>query len=99
MNEIEIVERLTVVEQSTKSAHKRIDTMEKTQNDIQALALSVNDLANTMKHLCEQMCNMQERVKDIESKPSKNWENLIRIIITALTTGLIGVIIGYVTKL
>lgn len=99
MNEIEIVERLTVVEQSTKSAHRRIDTMEKTQNDIQALALSVNDLANTMKHLCEQMCTMQQRVKDIEDKPSKNWENLIRIIITALTTGLIGVIIGYVSKL
>ena len=79
----ELWERLTVVEQSTKSAHHRIDTLDK-------LTESVHIIATETKAMREDVNDITERVDEIEKKPNKRYETVVTAVITALVGGLIG---------
>ena len=46
------------------------------------LTIAVKEIATEMKHLREEQTDINKRLKVIEEKPSKNWDNLIWIIIT-----------------
>ena len=79
--EIECEQRLTKVEESTKSAHHRIDALEGGQKEIRDLALAVNTLALSVKSICEDMTEVNGRVKCIEDKPTKRWDKVIDTLI------------------
>lgn len=81
--EVDCEQRITKVEESTKSAHHRIDALEGGQKEIRDLALSVNTLAMSVKSLCEDMTGVSGRVQELESKPSKRWEQLIYVLVAA----------------
>lgn len=84
----ELWERLTVVEQSTKSAHHRLDSLDK-------LTESVHILAVETKAMREDVTDITERVDEIEKKPTKRYETVVGAIITVL----VGAVIGYVVKM
>lgn len=98
MDELEIENRLTKLEESTKSAHHRIDEMAKTQTEIHQLALAVNSLAGSVEVLCTDMTDVTGRVKCIEDKPAKRWDHLVDIIITAAAGTLFGYLISRMLK-
>ena len=79
----ELWERLTVVEQPTKSAHHRIDTLDK-------LTESVHIIATETKAMREDVNDITERVDEIEKNPNKRYESVVTAVITALVGGLIG---------
>ena len=79
----EMWERLTAVEQSTKSAHHRLDSLDK-------LTESVHILAVETKAMREDVSDITSRVDEIEKKPNKRYERVVTAIITALAGGLIG---------
>ena len=62
------MERLTAVEQSTKSAHHRIDGIEK-------LTESVHIIATETKAMREDVNDITSRVDEIEKRPTKRYEN------------------------
>ena len=74
---------VTAVEQSTKSAHHRIDTLDK-------LTESVHIIATETKAMREDVNDITERVDEIEKKPNKRYETVVTAVITALVGGLIG---------
>ena len=76
-------ERLTAVEQSTKSAHHRIDGIEK-------LTESVHIIATETKAMREDVNDITSRVDEIEKRPNKRYETVVGAILTALVGGLIG---------
>ena len=84
--EKEIVERITAVEQSVKSLHKRQDHSDQ-------LVESVAKMASKMEHMSKEL----DKVNDLESKPAKRWESVIAAIIGAVSgsigTALIGMLI------
>ena len=88
--EKEIVERITAVEQSVKSLHKRQDHSDQ-------LVESVAKMASKMEHMSKELDDVSEKVNDLESKPAKRWESVIAAIIGAaagsIGTALIGMII------
>lgn len=84
----ELWERLTVVEQSTKSAHHRLDSIEK-------LTESVHVIATETKAMREDVNDITSRVDEIEKRPTKRYETVIGAIITVL----VGAVIGYVVKM
>lgn len=84
MDEIKIAERITVVEQSVKSAHHRIDNFEK-------LTESVYVLANETKTMREDMNKLQTDVDGIKAMPVKRYETVVNTIITTI----VGAIVGY----
>ncbi len=79
----EMWERLTAVEQSTKSAHHRLDSLDK-------LTESVHIIATETKAMREDVNDITERVDEIEKRPNKRYETVVGAILTALVGGLIG---------
>ena len=75
--EKEIFERLTAVEQSLKSLHKRQDHSDE-------LIKSVYEMAVEVKNMRETLNNVVEQVEEIEKKPAKRWESIIAAIIGAV---------------
>ena len=89
--EKEIFERITAVEQSTKSAHHRVDNIEK-------LTESVHTIAVEMKAMREDVNGLNERMAEIEKKPVKRLDSIINILLTVLISGVGGYLIGLILK-
>ena len=87
-NEKEVWERLTAVEQSTKSAHHRLDSLDR-------LTESVHILATETKAMREDVSDITSRVDEIEKRPTIRYETVVGAIITVL----VGAVIGYVVKM
>ena len=90
-------ERLVRVEESSKQAHKRIDTLEhnleNTDNKIEniyELTISVKEIATEMKAMREDMAKIDDRVKSIEEKPAKRYDAIVGQVISIIVSGIVG---------
>lgn len=90
----EIWERLTAGESSIKSAHHRIDNLERMADSVHEIAISSNQTVSEIKALREDFKKVDERVDHLEQKPIKRYETFITAILTGLGTGIIGYILG-----
>ena len=77
MNEQEIFERMTSVEQSVKSAHHRID-------EVVEGGKSIGEILVEMKYMRRDLNELLERVLVIEKRPSRRYDMIITAIITAV---------------
>ena len=83
-------ERLVRVEESSKQAHKRLDTVESKINNIYELATSVREIAIEMKEMRKDMSNIDSRVKSIEDKPGKRYDTIVGQIISIIIAAVLG---------
>lgn len=81
---IDAIEKIAHIEESLKSAHKRIDS-------IDALTKSVYELASNIKNMQSDIANMSGRLKTIEEKPAKRWD----LIVSSAITTIVGIVVGY----
>ncbi len=86
MNDQEIYERMTAVEQSVKSAHKRIDEFSETNK-------SISEILVEMKYMRRDLNELMQRVVDVETKPARRYDVIINAIITTLIAGVISLIV------
>lgn len=82
-------ERLVRVEESSKQAHKRIDSLDKKIENIYDLTSSVKEIAIEMKAMREDVNKIDNRVSAIEEKPKKQYENIITTIISCIVTAMV----------
>lgn len=82
--QIEAVDKMAHIEESLKSAHKRID-------QIDSLAKSVYELASSIKTMQRDITDMSGRIKTMEEKPAKRWD----LIVTSSLTTVVGIALGY----
>lgn len=98
----EELERFVETEQRSKSNTKRIDNLEGKVDDIHRLASSVELLAAEMKNMRGDINNMDNRLKEVEEKPAKNWDKVKMTVITSITSliigGIGGALIGLIIK-
>ncbi len=94
--ENEYLTKLVEVEQRSKSNMKRLDDVEAEVKENRELTVAVKEIATEMKHLREEQTDMNKRLKIIEEKPLKNWENLIKIIVTRNCNSSSGFLFGKV---
>lgn len=78
--EKEMFERITAVESSVKSLHKRVDRHEK-------LIEGINELATEIRYLREDTNEVKDKVSELESKPQKRWDAVIAAVISAIVGG------------
>jgi septal ring factor EnvC (AmiA/AmiB activator) len=76
------IQTITENTQRSKSNEHRIDKLENEITEIKELTIAVKEIAMETKATREDVNDMNSRLKEVESKPAKNWENLIRTIIT-----------------
>lgn len=91
----DIWERLTKGEASIKSAHHRIDNLEKIADSVHKLAMSTNNIAAETKALREDYEKADERIEKLEEKPIKRLDTFITASLTALGSGVVGYILGF----
>lgn len=78
----ELYERMTAVEQSVKSAHKRIDEFSETNKNISEILVE-------MKYMRRDLNELMQRVFNVESKPARRYDIIINAFITAIIAGVI----------
>lgn len=89
--DINYAEKIAHMEESLKSAHKRLD-------EIGELTQSVYELAASIKVMQGNITDISGRIKTIEEKPAKRWELIVSTVITTVVGVVIGALVGYVIK-
>lgn len=92
----DIWERLTAGESSIKSAHHRIDNLERIADSVNSLAISTNNIATETKALREDFKKADERIEKLEEKPIKRYDTFITSVITAVCGGVVGYVLSLI---
>ena len=93
-DEIKITKTLTNHEDNIKSLKHRMDKVEEQSKAINDLAMSVKELAINMNTMNKKQEEQGKRLTELESKPSKRWEQVVSIIITTLVGALLGYLLS-----
>ena len=88
--------RLTEVESRSKSNTKRIDDMEKRQDNLDDLVSTVKVLADREKRVEDDVKEIKTEVKSLANKPAKRWDNLVNQLITIVVSVIAGIILAKV---
>lgn len=91
MDDQQLENRLTKLEESLDYIGEDIEDMKTTQTDIHRLALSINTLAEQVKRIVDDMCKVDGRLSTLESKPAQRWDSIVKTLITAVVAGLAGI--------
>ena len=72
----------------------RIKDLEKKTDAVAKLAEAVAVMAEHMKTLDDKIDGMQTSVNNLTQRPAKHCDALVKIVLTALVTGVIGWVLG-----
>lgn len=92
--EINNEHRLTEVEERSKSNARRLDEIEKRQDNLDELVGTVKVLAVREERVEGDVKEIKKDVKTLTDKPAKRWDNLINQIITIVAAAIIGFILA-----
>ena len=87
-------QRISAVEESAKSAHKRLDELISLNDSVKNLAISTAKMAEQMKTLTDNSDKMDEKLSALELKPAKRWEAAVGQVIQLLLAGAIGYLLS-----
>lgn len=93
-DEKEVWERITALESSYKSEHKRLDRLEEVIDIMQKQVNTSESIIVEIKHIREDLNGVAEKVNEIEDKPQKRLETFLAAAISALASGVIGFIVA-----
>ena len=94
--DVQFEHRLTTVEDRSKSNTKRLDDMEKRQDDLDELVSTVKVLAVREEAVENDVKEIKNDVKSLTGKPAQRWENLITQLITIVVAAVAGFILAKV---
>ena len=87
-------QRLSAVEESAKSAHKRLDELISLNDSVKNLAISTAKMAEQMKTLTENSAKLDQKISDLELKPARRWNTVVGQVIQLLLAGAIGFLLS-----
>jgi wobble nucleotide-excising tRNase len=83
---------------SAKSAHKRLDTLEKEVGDIHELTASIKVVSEKVDDLTGDMNEIKTDVKKFSQRPGQMWDKLVAAMIGAAGSGLVGALLTLILK-
>jgi hypothetical protein len=92
--DLEHEKRLTEVESRSKSNTKRLDDIERRQDDLDELVSTVKVLAVREENVENDVKEIKSDVKSLTSKPAQRWESMISQIITIIVAAIAGFILA-----
>ena len=92
--EVKIEHRLTELEDRSKSNTKRLDEMEKRQDNLDDLVGTVKVLADREERIESDVKEIKSDLKEVTSKPAKRWDNLVTQIIGILVAAVVGFLLA-----
>ena len=92
--DMEYEHRLTEVEDRTKSNTKRIDEIEKRQDDLDELVSTVKVLAVREENVEIDVKEIKSDVKSLTNKPAQRWEAVVEKLILVVVAAIVGFILA-----
>ena len=86
--------RLTEVEQRSKSNAKRLDDIEKRQDNLDNLVSSVAIIAKEQDHIKSDVTEIKTDVKALTEKPAKRWDEMVDKSLWAVVAAVIAYYLG-----
>ena len=88
------------IEDEEHRQNRRLEELEETVRQIQALTISVERLAISVQNMTSEQKRQGERLGRLEAEPAKNWSTLKSAALGALATivvgGLVAAIINFI---
>ena len=94
MEDTEIVERLTAVEQRSKSNSHRLETLEKHTDALNTLATSVAVMAERVETTGNKVDSLCTDVQELKSEPGKRWKLVVEKVIYIVVAAVMGFILA-----
>ena len=94
MDEMQMEQRLTAVEQRCKSNGHRIDKMEERQEALDKLATSVALMTQEQKAIKEDILEVKKDVKSLTSLPAKRWNDVVEKIVWLVIGGAVAAMLA-----
>ena len=88
--------RLTEVEARSKSNTKRLDEVERRQDNLDELVGTVKALAVREETVESDVKEIKADVKELTSKPGKQWDKVVSQIISIVVAAVIGFILAHI---
>lgn len=85
-------ERLSKVEERSKSNSHRIDDLEKKQDKFDEIVTSINVLATKEQNVENDVKEIKSDVKSLTMKPIKRWEGIVDKILFTI----VGIVLAYI---
>lgn len=83
---------------SARSAHKRLDTLEKEVSDIHELTASMKAVSEKVDNLTGDMNEIKADVKQFRQRPAQLWDKLAFAAVGAIASGLVGALLSVILK-
>lgn len=93
MQDTELIEKVAHLEEREKSNTKRINEIEAEVKENRELTIAVKEIATEMKYLREEQNKMNERLKIIEEKPIKDYEETKKQVKKQVISFIIGIVL------
>lgn len=91
-------ERIVIVEQSTKSAHHRLDSQEEQTKAIIKMSSSIEYMAKQVEDMVNILKEHDGRLDKLERAPGDTMIAYWKLFVGAIITGGVGIIIGFIMK-
>lgn len=86
--------RLTEVEERTKTCFRRIDDLEKRQDNLDELVGTVKELAIREEKVEENVKEIKVDVKTLTNKPAENWHEIVKTLIGVIVAAIAGFVLA-----
>lgn len=92
--EVQFEHRLTEVEERSRSNQRRIDDIEKRQDNLEELTATVQVLATKEANVEKTVTEIKSDVKELTSIPAKRWEGVVDKIIYSVVAAVAGFVLA-----
>lgn len=94
MEDMEIVGRLSAVEQRSKSNSHRLDALEKHTEAVNTLATSVAVMAERVEATGDKVDSLCTDVQELKAEPGKRWKGVVEKVIYIVVAAVVGFILA-----
>ncbi len=91
----DIHSKITALDSAVKSADRRIEVVEKHTEAVIRLSVSVDGVVKQVGSVISLYEGQNERIITLENKPAQTIYGYFKIGLTALVTGIVGLVLGF----
>ena len=82
------------LEDENNRQNHRLESLEKTVEQVAAISTSVEKLALNMENMLKEQVNQGKRLETLESRDGEMWRKVVGYVVTAV----VGIVVGFLFK-
>lgn len=92
---MELKEQVAKNTESIKTAHHRLDTMERKVEELTNLHLAVCRLSEKMDTVADDVTEVKQELKEVREKPARRWESMVAQALTLVVAAVVGMMLSH----